>query len=32
MRDRNGQPQLAPAAPGRFDGKATNGQQVLLSR
>ena len=34
IRDHNGQPlgQLAQAAPGRFDGKATNGQQVLLSR
>jgi hypothetical protein len=34
IRDHNGQPlgQLALAAPGRFDGKATNGQQVLLSR
>ena len=34
LRDHNGQPlgQLAQSAPGRFDGKATNGQQVLLSR
>jgi hypothetical protein len=34
IRDHNGQPlgQLAQAAPGRFDGKATNGQQVLLTR
>ncbi len=34
IRDHNGQPlgQLAQAAPGRFYGKATNGQQVLLSR
>ena len=34
IRDHNGQPlgQLAPASPGRFDGKATNGQQVLLTR
>jgi hypothetical protein len=34
IRDHNGQPlgQLALAAPGRFDGKATNGQQVLLTR
>ena len=32
IRDHNGQPlgQLALAAPGRFDGKATNGQQVTL--
>jgi len=34
IRDHNGLPlgQLALAAPGRFDGKATNGQQVLLTR
>jgi hypothetical protein len=34
IRDHNGQPlgQLAQAAPGRFDGKATNGQPVLLTR
>ena len=34
LRDHNGQPlgQLAQSAPGRFDGKATNGQQVTLSR
>jgi hypothetical protein len=34
IRDHNGQPlgQLAPAAPGRFDGKATGGQPVTLSR
>jgi hypothetical protein len=34
IRDHNGQPlgQLALAAPGRFDGKATNGQPVLLTR
>jgi len=34
IRDHNGQPlgQLALAAPGRFDGKATNGQQVTLNR
>ena len=34
IRDHTGQPlgQLAQAAPGRFDGKATNGQQVLLTR
>ena len=34
IRDHNGQPlgQLALASPGRFDGKATNGQQVMLSR
>jgi hypothetical protein len=34
IRDHNGQPlgQLAQAAPGRFDGKATNGQPVTLTR
>jgi hypothetical protein len=34
IRDHNGQPlgQLALAAPGRFDGKATNGQPVTLMR
>src|SRR5438477_6954773 len=34
IRDHNGQPlgQLAVAAPGRFDGKATNGQPVTLTR
>ena len=34
IRDHNGQPlgQLAQSAPGRFDGKAASGQQVLLSR
>ena len=34
IRDHKGEPlgQLALAAPGRFDGKATSGQQVLLSR
>jgi hypothetical protein len=34
IRDHNGQPlgQLALAAPGRFDGKATSGQQVTLTR
>src|SRR3954468_8482151 len=34
VRDHNGQPlgQFALAAPGRFDGKATNGQQVMLTR
>jgi hypothetical protein len=34
IRDHNGQPlgQLALAGPGRFDGKATNGQQVTLTR
>src|SRR5882724_5191630 len=34
IRDHNGQPlgQLALAAPGRFDGKATNGQPVALTR
>jgi hypothetical protein len=34
IRDHNGQPlgQLALSSPGRFDGKATNGQQVTLSR
>lgn len=34
IRDHNGQPlgQLALASPGRFDGKATNGQQVTLTR
>jgi len=34
IRDHNGQPlgQFALAAPGRFDGKATNGQQVTLTR
>ena len=34
IRDHNGQPlgQLAQAAPGRFDGKASNGQPVLLTR
>ena len=34
IRDHNGQPlgQLALAAPGRFDGKATNGQPVTLTR
>ena len=34
IRDHNGQPlgQLALASPGRFDGKATNGQQVMLTR
>ena len=33
IRDHNGQPlgQLAQAAPGRFDGKATNGQPVTLT-
>lgn len=32
--DHNGAPlgQLALASPGRFDGKATNGQQVTLTR
>ena len=34
IRDHNGQPlgQLALASPGRFDGKATNGQQLTLAR
>ena len=34
IRDHNGQPlgQLAQAAPGRLDGKATNGQPVTLTR
>jgi hypothetical protein len=34
IRDHNGQPlgQLALAAPGRFDGKAANGQAVALTR
>ena len=34
IRDHNGQPlgQLAQAAPGRFDGKATSGQPVTLTR
>jgi hypothetical protein len=34
IRDHNGQPlgQLALASPGRFDGKATGGQQVTLTR
>ena len=34
IRDHNSQPlgQLALASPGRFDGKATNGQQVTLVR
>ena len=34
IRDHTGAPlgQLALAAPGRFDGKATNGQPVLLAR
>jgi hypothetical protein len=34
IRDHTGAPlgQLALAAPGRFDGKATNGQPVMLSR
>ena len=34
IRDHNGLPlgQLAQAAPGRFDGKATSGQQVTLTR
>ena len=34
IRDHNGQPlgQLALASPGRFDGKATSGQQVTLTR
>jgi hypothetical protein len=34
IRDHNGQPlgQLALAAPGRFDGKAANGQPVTLTR
>jgi Protease inhibitor Inh len=34
IRDHTGAPlgQLALASPGRFDGKATNGQPVLLSR
>ena len=34
IRDHNGAPlgQLALASPGRFDGKATNGQPVMLSR
>jgi hypothetical protein len=34
IRDHNGQPlgQLALASPGRFDGKATNGQAVTLTR
>jgi Protease inhibitor Inh len=34
IRDHNGQPlgQLALASPGRFDGKAANGQQVTLTR
>jgi Protease inhibitor Inh len=34
IRDHNGQPlgQLALASPGRFDGKASNGQQVTLNR
>jgi hypothetical protein len=34
IRDHNGVPlgQLALAAPGRFDGKATGGQQVTLTR
>jgi hypothetical protein len=34
IRDHNGQPlgQLALASPGRFDGKATGGQQVTLNR
>ena len=34
IRDHNSQPlgQLALASPGRFDGKATNGQPMLLTR
>lgn len=34
IRDHNGAPlgQLALAGPGRFDGKATSGQQVTLAR
>lgn len=34
IRDHNSAPlgQLALASPGRFDGKATNGQQVTLTR
>ena len=34
IRDHNGQPlgQLAQGAPGRFDGKASNGQPVTLTR
>jgi hypothetical protein len=34
IRDHNGQPlgQLALASPGRFDGKAVNGQPVTLTR
>ena len=34
IRDHNGQPlgQLALASPGRFDGKATSGQQLTLNR
>jgi hypothetical protein len=34
IRDHKGEPlgQLAQAAPGRFDGKATNGQPVTLTR
>ena len=34
IRDHNGQSlgQLALASPGRFDGKATNGQQLTLAR
>jgi hypothetical protein len=34
IRDHNGQPlgQLAHASPGRFDGKATNGQPLTLGR
>ena len=34
IRDHNGQPlgQLALASPGRFDGKAANGQQLTLAR
>ena len=34
LRDHNGQPlgQFALASPGRFDGKATNGQPMTLTR
>ena len=34
IRDHNGQPlgQLARSSPGRFDGKATNGLQLMLAR
>jgi hypothetical protein len=34
LRDHNGQPlgQFAHESPGRFDGKATNGQPMMLTR